>query len=54
MVLVTNAYRHERETQRIVTLRKKYILVNSDSSLRILDSKRNVPLFSSINDESNV
>jgi hypothetical protein len=47
MVLVTNAYQYERETQRIVILRKKDILVNSDSSLRILDSKRDVPLFSS-------
>jgi len=54
IVLVTNCHRFKNESFQFKIPRRKDILVNSDSSLRILDPNKDVPNYSSINEESNV
>ncbi len=54
IVLVTNCHRFKNESFQFKVPRRKDILVNSDSSLRILDPNKDVPNYSSINEESNV
>ncbi|CAG2173099.1 unnamed protein product [Oppiella nova] len=54
IVLVTNCHRFREERFEFRIPRRKDLLVNSDSSLRILDPNKEVTTYSAISDETNV